>query len=304
MRLALLDSVSRHSGTEYRSVTAIPNLDLYRQQTPTQPEECLVEPTLALVVQGAKRMVQGGEPHVYGVHRFLVTSLDLPASIQVIEASDDKPYLGMALKLNLRVLTEMMAQVTPRQKEQPLARGVVVGEMTEFLYDAFWRLVALLDDPDAIPVLAPLTEREIYYRLLMSDQGSRLRQIASVGTQSNRVARAIEWLLRNYQQPIRVEALADRVQMGASTFHHHFRQLTGISPLQYQKWIRLNEARRLMLSENLDAAAASYRVGYESPTQFNREYSRQFGQTPRRDVEALRKRPDFSLSVNSRSASL
>ncbi|RQR59807.1 AraC family transcriptional regulator [Burkholderia sp. Bp9126] len=174
--------------------------------------------------------------------------------------------------------------------------------MTAPLYDALNRLLALLDEPDAIPVLAPHLEREISYRLLTSDQGARLRQVASVGTQDNRISRAIGWLRAHYDEPLRVEDLAAQAQMSNSTFHHHFRQLTGMTPLQCQKWIRLNEARRLMLSERLDAASASFRVGYGSPTQFNREYGRLFGNFPRRDIDDLLHRSDVEFSTKSIAA--
>ena len=152
----------------------------------------------------------------------------------------------------------------------------------------FDRLLALLDEPAAIPVLAPLIEREIHYRLLLSDQAARLWQIASVGSQSHRIAKAIDWLKTNYARPLRVDELAAHVQMSLSSLHHHFRQLTAMSPLQYQKWLRLNEARRLMLNERHDAASAAFMVGYESPSQFSREYGRLFGAPPKRDIEGLR----------------
>ncbi len=150
------------------------------------------------------------------------------------------------------------------------------------------RLLALLDEPDAIPTLAPMFQREIHYRLLTSDQASRLRQIASVDSQGYKIAKAIDWIKLNYASPLRVEYLAACAQMSTPTFHHHFRQLTAMSPLQYQKWLRLHEAKRLMLNEHLDAADAAFQVGYESPSQFSREYSRLFGAPPKRDIAALR----------------
>ncbi|MCA8232578.1 AraC family transcriptional regulator [Burkholderia cenocepacia] len=277
--------------------TAIPNLSFHRREAPTQPMECMVEPSFGLVVQGAKRVMQSGDAYIYDTDRFLITSLDLPGSTQIIEASPDKPFLGLGLKLDFRVMAELMMQVAPDHDDAPAGRGLVVGDMTESLYDALNRLLALLDDPNAIAVLAPYVEREIYYRLLTSDQGTRLRQIASAGSQCNRVSRAIRWLRAHYDESLRVDDLAAQVQMSSSTFHHHFRQLTGMSPLQYQKWIRLNEARRLMLAERLDAASAAFRVGYASPTQFNREYSRLFGNSPRRDIDSLRGGGDVALSI-------
>lgn len=157
------------------------------------------------------------------------------------------------------------------------------------LLTAIQRLIRLLDEPQDIPILAPIYQKEILYRLLMGDQGERLRQISSVGSQSNQIARAIEWLNANYTQQLRIDDLAKRVSVSPSTFHHHFRALTARSPLQYQKWLRLNEARRLMLAEKLDAASASFEVGYESPSQFSREYGRLFGNSPARDISILKK---------------
>jgi AraC-like DNA-binding protein len=165
---------------------------------------------------------------------------------------------------------------------------MALGTVTPTLLESFKRLTALLDEPEAIEVLAPLVQREIHYRLLTSDQAGRLRQIASVGSQSHLVARAIEWLKANYASPLRIEDLAERVHMSASNLHHHFRQLTAMTPLQYQKWLRLHEARRLMMNDGHDAATTAFEVGYESPSQFSREYARLFGVPPKRDVVSVR----------------
>jgi len=157
------------------------------------------------------------------------------------------------------------------------------------LLTAFQRLIDLLAEPKDIPILAPIIQREIVYRLLVGDQGARLRQMASAGSQSQQIARAIDWLKSNFTQSLRIEDLATQVNMSTSTFHHHFRALTAMSPLQYQKWLRLNEARRLMLIERLDAATAAFQVGYESPSQFSREYSRLYGAPPLRNITNLRR---------------
>ena len=183
----------------------------------------------------------------------------------------------MVLNLDLRLLAELISQGTlPPPAERSADRGMGIGTVTPHLIDAFGRLIDLLDEPDAIPVLAPLIQREIHYRLLMSDQAPRLWQITAAGSQSQRVAKAIDWLKANYASPLRIDDLASRVQMSTSSLHHHFRKLTAMSPLQYQKWMRLNEAKRLMLNEAMDATSAAFQVGYESPSQFNREYSRMF----------------------------
>jgi len=218
-----------------------------------------------------------------------VGALDLPVVLRAVEASREVPYLSLVLKLDLRAIAELVAQieVPPPSRANPVTRGIVLGQTTTPLLQAFDRLVALLDEPASLPVLAPLLQKEIFYRVLMSDQGALLWQMASFGSHGHRVSRAIDWLKSNFAAPLRVEELAADVQMSPSRFHHHFRQLTAMSPLQFQKWLRLNEARRLMLTENLDASNAAFRTGYESPSQFSREYSREFGAPPRRDIERL-----------------
>lgn len=287
---------SRTVGNE-DCATSIPALLFFRREAITQPCACLVEPSVVLVAQGTKQMLVGDEVYPYDLDRFLITSVDLPASSQVTDASPDKPCVGLVLKLDLRVIADLIAQggLTP-PGERAADRGMALGEITIPLLEAFKRLLDLLDDPAAIPVLSPLIQREIHYRLLMSDQAARLWQIVSAGSQSQRISKAIDWLKINYAQPLRIEELAGRIQMSPSSLHHHFRQLTAMSPLQYQKWLRLNEAKRLMLNEHLDAASAAFQVGYESPSQFSREYGRLFGAPPKRDIEGLLRRPTAARS--------
>ena len=267
----------------------IPGLGFYRREQPATPVVCMVEPSIVLVAQGEKRLWVGGEGYPYDTARFLVTSLDIPANSEVLVASPTRPCLGLTFKLDLRILAELIAQgALPPTRERAVMKGVGIGVVTGAMLASFARLVELLDEPEAIPVLAPLIQREIHFRLLQSDQAGRLRQICSVDGQGYRIARAIDWLKLNYDVPLRVDELAARVQMSAATFHHHFRQLTAMSPLQYQKWLRLNEARRLMLNEHRDVSSAAFKVGYESPSQFSREYSRLFGVPPKRDMAVLR----------------
>lgn len=267
----------------------IPGLGFYRREHPATPVVCMVEPSIILVAQGEKRLWVGGEGYPYDTSRFLLTSLDIPANSEVLVASPSQPCLGLTFKLDLRMLAELIAQSElPPTRERSVLKGVGIGTVTEGMLAAFARLVALLDEPEAIAVIAPLIQREIHYRLLRSDQAGRLRQICSVDGQGYRIAKAIDWLKLNYDTALRVEELAARVQMSAATFHHHFRQLTAMSPLQYQKWLRLNEARRLMLNEHQDVSSAAFKVGYESPSQFSREYSRLFGMPPKRDIAVLR----------------
>lgn len=259
---------------------------------PPSPGACLVEPRIVLVVQGAKQLLIGDRAYAYNTERFLITSLDLPASSQVLEASPDQPCLGLVLGLDLRVMAELIAQSgLPPPRDRATGGSAALGTITPALLEPISRLLALLDEPGAIAVLAPLIEREIHYRLLISDLAARLWQIASVGSQSHRIGRAIDWLKANYARPLRIDELAAHAQMSAPSLHHHFRQLAAMSPLQYQKWLRLSEAKRLMLNEGLDAASAAFHVDYESPSQFSREYSRLFGAPPRRDIEELRQQP-------------
>ena len=292
---AMIDSIGCRTVGNTDSPTPISGLGFFRREAPMPPCICLVEPSIVLVVQGEKQMLVGGDAFPYDVNRFLITSLDLPASSQIVTASPDKPCLGLVLKLDLRIMAELIAQGgLPLPAERSIDRGVGIGlgAVTSTLLDAFKRLLDLLDDPGAISVLAPLIAREIHYRLLKSDQAARLWQIASVGSQGHRVAKAIDWLKVNYTETLRIDDLATRVQMSPSSLHQYFRQLTAMSPLQYQKWLRLNEARRLMLNESHDAASAGFEVGYESPSQFSREYTRLFGAPPRRDVDGLRRKAD------------
>jgi AraC-like DNA-binding protein len=295
LRESMVESIDRRTVGNTDSPTAISSLFFFRREMPMQPCMCMVEASIVLVVQGEKQMLVGGEAYPYNIDRFLITSLDLPANSQIVTASPDQPCLGLVLKLDLRTMAELIAQGgLPLPVERPGDRGIGIGlgTITATLLDPIKRLLDLLDEPGAIPVLAPLIEREIHYRLLMSDQAARLWQIASVGSQGHRVAKAIDWLKMNYTATLRIEDLAAHVQMSTSSLHQYFRQLTAMSPLQYQKWLRLNEARRLMLNDDLDAASAAFEVGYESPSQFSREYSRLFGVPPKRDIEGLRRKVD------------
>ncbi|MCA0964945.1 AraC family transcriptional regulator [Salipiger bermudensis] len=284
----LAQMIQAWSGTSEDASTPIESLSFFRRTRPTEPDLCLVEPALLVVAQGAKQMFVGGAPHRYDPSGFLITSLEIPGQTQIIEASPDAPCLGLVMKLDQRMLAEMVARnVTPPHQKTDRS-SVAVGTVTPELISPLERLVALLDEPGAIPVLAPLILQEIHYRLLLSDQGDRLWSFVAAGSPNQRILALLNWMKLHYAEPLRVEDLAERAQMSASTFHQHFRELTTMSPLRYQKWLRLNEARQLMLNDHLDAASASYRVGYESPSQFSREYARLFGNPPKRDIDQLR----------------
>ncbi len=286
---ALGRSIARWTDKPDRFMTAIPALSLFRRDEPTGPMSGMYEPSICLMTQGAKRVLLGDETFVYDAHHYLITSVHLPTVVQIIDASREKPYLGLRLKLDQREISQLMADSNlPPPRRQQSSRGMATGEVTLPLLAAFQRLIDLLAEPTDIPILAPIIQREIIYRLLVGDQGARLRQIAAAGSQSQQIGRAIDWLKGNFTQPLRIDDLAAHASMSSSTFHHHFRSMTALSPLQYQKQLRLHEARRLMLADRLDAANAAFQVGYESPSQFSREYNRLFGAPPLRDITNLR----------------
>ncbi len=286
---ALGKSIARWTDKGDQRTTPIPGLSLYRRDEPTQPTSVMYEPRICMIAEGAKRVLLGDDTYVYDPQHFLITSVDLPTVVQIIKASREKPYLGLILKLDQREISQLMVDSNlPPPRAQQSSRGMATGEVTLPLLTAFQRLIDLLDEPKDIPILATIVQREIFYRLLVGDQGTRLRQMASAGSQSQQIARAVDWLKGNFTQPLRIDHLATQVNMSTSTFHHHFRAVTAMSPLQYQKWLRLNEARRLMLTENQDASTAAFQVGYESPSQFSREYNRLFGDSPLRDITSLR----------------
>jgi AraC-like DNA-binding protein len=286
---ALGKSIARCTEYGEQHTTAVPGLALFRRDEPTGPISGMYEPSVCLVAQGAKRVRLGDDTYVYDAQHYLITSVHLPTVVQIIEASPEKPYLGLRLKLDLREISQLMVDSNlPPPRAQQSSRGMATGEVTLPLLTAIQRLIDLLAEQQDIPILAPIIQREIIYRLLVGDQGERLRQIASTGSQSQQIARAIDWLKGNFTQQLRIDDLAAQASMSSSTFHHHFRSMTALSPLQYQKQLRLQEARRLMLAEHMDAANAAFQVGYESPSQFSREYNRLFGAPPLRDITKLR----------------
>lgn len=286
---ALGESIARLTDNGELHTTAVSGLSLFRREEPTGPITGMYEPSVCLIAQGAKRVRLGDDTYLYDQHHYLITSVHLPTVVQIVEASPEKPYLGLRLMLDLREISQLMVDSSlPQPRAQLSSRGMATGEVTLPLLTAFQRLIDLLTEPQDIPILAPIIQREIIYRLLVGDQGARLRQIASAGSQSHQIARAIDWLKGNFSQPLSIDDLAAQVRMSSSTFHHHFRSMTALSPLQFQKQLRLQEARRLMLAERMDAANAAFQVGYESPSQFSREYNRLFGAPPLRDITKLR----------------
>ena len=289
MRAELARKVANRAVAEGDTLTEIPGLRLYRRSLTTACTSAAYEPSLVVFLQGQKRINVGKTTYVCDGSNFLLTSVDLPVVSQVIAATEKEPILGLLLKLEMPAVREILSQQEFHLREESAdARGMAVGVTSLELLDACSRLVDLLDTPQDIPFLSGLIQREIVFRLLRSPQGKHLRAIATLGEQSHRTAKAVEWLRTNYSKPLRVEELATMARMGVSTLHHQFRSLTAMSPLQYQKQLRLHVARERMLNQGLDAASAAFEVGYESASQFNREYSRFFGQPPIRDIKARR----------------
>jgi AraC-like DNA-binding protein len=288
MRAELAHKIAAHVQEEGLVATAVPGLGLTRRSEPTECFSAAYKPELVVFAQGEKHIHVGGITHVCDASTYLLTSIDLPVASQITKASKDEPFLGLVLKLEMPVVREILSQEEFIVPEVSFAaRGMAVGETPIELLGSCLRLLNLLDTPRDIPFLGSLMQREIVYRLLRSSLGKHLRAIATLGEQSNRTAKAVGWLKANYTMPLRVEELASIAQMGISTFHHHFRSLTAMSPLQYQKRLRLHMARVRMMTEGMDAANAAFEVGYESASQFNREYRRLFGQPPMRDIKAL-----------------
>lgn len=284
--------IERHAGQDGVHETAIPRLALIRSSHTTEPLHAIHQPAVCFVAQGRKRVMAGDAHHVYDAAKYLVVSVELPIVGQIIEASAQSPYLCLRLDLDPAAINALMldAGVPPSGDGAPLP-SLALSAVTLELLDAVVRLVRLLEEPNDIPVLAPLAEREILYRLLLGEQSPRLRQIAMADSKLQQVNRAISWIKNNFREPFSIEILASEARMSASALHQHFKAITAMSPLQYQKQLRLHEARRLLLTRATDAATSGHAVGYDSPSQFSREYKRLFGAPPAQDVARLRASP-------------
>lgn len=269
-------------------VTPIDGLRLYRRSAPNEPVALDYKPGLAFVAQGAKSAMLGSESFHYGAGEYLLTSIGLPVMAQVTEATPEQPHLCLMLDIDVLQLTETMNQIGPEPVAAPCECGMSVSRLPPALLDSCLRLLRLLDTPTAIAVLAPLIRKEIAYHLLTGADSARLRHMAASESQTHRIGRAIGWIREHFSQQLRINELAAHVNMSASSLHHHFKTVTAMTPMQYQKLLRLQNARQLMLIDMLDAGAAGFRVGYESQSQFSREYARHFGQAPMRDIAHAR----------------
>lgn len=284
----LAELVTRLTPGEGIYESAIPGLTVIRANSPTMPTPSLYDPSLCIVVQGRKRALLGDEIYYYDALNYLTVSVTLPAIGHVLEATPERPYLCLRLELDARMIGELLLQVGRSAVLPSTDRGLYVARTSPQLLDAVVRLTRLLEQPLDAAILAPLVMREIHYRVLTGELGHRLRELCVVDSQVNRVARAIELLRKRFTESLRIEDLAAAAHMSESSLHHRFKAVTAMSPMQFQKQLRLHEARRLMLTEGLEAAAAAHRVGYESPSQFSREYRRLFGAPPRREIETVR----------------
>ena len=288
LRAELARKIASLVGKEENRITEIPGVSLHRRTSPSPPCRMTYHPGVIVVAQGSKRVNLGRTSFIYDESRFLVTAVDLPIVSWVAEATEEVPCLVLSLRLDMSMVRELLGREEIHVAEAPSdSPAMSIGKTTPEFLNACCRLLDLLDSPQDIPFLSGLIQREIIYRILRGPEGTRLRAVATLGDQSHRTAKAVAWITANYAKPLHVEELAQIASMGVSTLHHHFRMLTAMSPLQYQKQLRLQSARSLMLNNGLDAASAAFEVGYESATQFNREYSRFFGQPPMRDVRAL-----------------
>lgn len=284
----IIERLTRATGTDGTYVDVVPGLTIARSSTPNDTMCSVVKPSFCFVAQGNKRALLGDQVFRYDPLHYLIFTVDLPLSFQIRDASPEKPYLGFALELDPSLVASVLVESGLKLKKgENSVTAMDAAAIDADMLDAVVRLIRLIDSPGDQVVLLPLVQREIVFRLLAGGQGARLSHlIASTDTQ--RISRAIALLKENFDRQLRIDDLARELGMSVSGFHQHFKNVTAMSPLQFQKQIRLQEARRLMLGENLDAATAGFRVGYEDPAYFSRDYKKQFGAPPQRDIAAIR----------------
>jgi len=285
----LIELMKRFVKTDGSQETAIPGLRFIRASRISEPVHSVYEPSLCVVAQGSKVVLLGEKSYQYDAASYLTASVHLPITGQVVEATPEAPYLCVHLQLDMNQILEIIqSSYQAERSKRESGCGLVINRMSNSLLDAVLRLVRLLEAPQDIPVLAAGINHEIIYRVLQNEQNEALKHFAIIGSQAHRIAKVIERLNREFAQPLRVEVLAEDARMSASSLYNYFKEVTGMSPIQYQKQLRLQEARRLLFMENLEAAEAAFRVGYESPSHFSREYTRNFGLPPMRDLRRLR----------------
>jgi len=282
----LASLIERHTGKDGVYETEIPSLFLFRESHPTTPKHGVQRPSFCLIVQGRKDVWLAEERFTYSPTHYLVASVDLPVVSQVVEASEQVPYLALRLEIAIQQVIELLQPIQSnlRPLKKP-KRAMFVSTVEPDLLDAVTRLIRLLDAPNDIGVLAPMYQKEILYRVLQGPYGDVLKQMAVRNSHAHHIHHVIQYMKKHYRRPIRVEELAELSHMSPASLHRHFKAVSGMSPIQFQKQLRLQEARRLLLTEAIDAADAAFQVGYESPSQFSREYSRLFGRPPKEDVK-------------------
>lgn len=285
--LAIL--INRYSNREGENETLIPGVALFKAITTDTSLPGVYNPSLCFIAQGHKQVMLGNEIYHYGPSEYLTVSVDLPLIGQITEATKDKPYLVIKIDISLQQLSELLTHIGyPTPTKTKTKRGIFIGKSDEKMRGSVLRLAQLLETPEDIPVLAPQIIREILYRVLRSEHGDMVAQITLTGSHMQRISCAIQKIKSNYDELLSVDALAALTGMSVSSFHAHFKSVTAMSPLQFQKSLRLMEARNLMVTDGIDAASTAYRVGYESPSQFSREYARMFGNPPGRDISLLK----------------
>lgn len=286
----LKQRINSHMPAQGEYATGLAGVTLHRRDQTRKAETCFYKPLIVKMVQGQKRVMIGAETYLYGENEVMVTGVDMPGTILICEAKPEAPSTSLVIELDKNLITQVAMEMQPMPyQDDTSAQGIVVQRLSADLLDAYLRLAELFDQPEKLAIIGPMVIKEIHYLLLSGPGGHHLRSFYTLGSQSNQVARAIAWLKQNLASAVQIEDLAEQVNMAPSTFHRHFKKITTVSPLQFQKQLRLHEAQRLMLSHDLDAGSASAAVGYESLSQFNREYKRLFGEPPRKDITRLRK---------------
>ncbi|WP_336853080.1 AraC family transcriptional regulator [Pseudescherichia vulneris] len=286
---ALVDIIGRHAPEDGTYRCALPGVTLIRASSPTMPMPVIYTPTLCLVAQGTKEARLGETTYRYDAANYLIASVELPVMGSVIEATAERPYLCLQLDFDMPALSELAIRYpSPLTNAQVSPSGIMLNKTTPELLDAAIRLASLLDTPQDIDALAPLTLREILYRLLSGPQGNIIRHMAQGESRLNQIARSIIWIRTHFREACRIEQAASVAGMSRSAFHHHFKAVTTMSPIEFRTHLRMQEARRLMVSDAIDAASAGFHVGYESPSQFSRDYVRIFGMSPARHANQLR----------------
>lgn len=285
---AIRDIILRNLPDVGNYPTSIKGVRIVRRNNPTEFLRCFYNPTCILVLQGQKHMLYGEENLIYGKGQYVVSCTDIPVSSRVAQATVDEPFVVLILEFDSNLISNIILETKLTQNIDTAEKCLAIADVEEELLDAFYRLALLIEKPESEQnIMSPIIIKEIYYRLLTGKLGNQLRLINTKGTRSNQVAQAIHYLKENYSEKLNIEDIAQKFNMAPSSFYRNFKQVTSVSPIQYQKQLRLYEAQRLMLTGDYDAASACYEVGYESPTQFSREYKKMFGNPPKTDIKKL-----------------